>query len=90
MNRTIAALAIALTPFAAACGGSVSPDELQEALIEQGLPEALATCITDELAEVLTEDEFSEVAKADDNLSGISPDVEAKVEDAVETCALAS
>lgn len=74
----------------AACGdgkGDVSPEVFKQALVAQGLDEEVSQCVTDSLAEQLGEDEFSEVALAQD-LADLTPELEATTTDAITACLL--
>jgi hypothetical protein len=89
VKRTAALLA-AFSITLAACGDGetdVSPELFEEALIAQGLDEATSKCVTDSLAEQLTEDEFSKVALAQD-LADLDPALEATATDAITACVL--
>lgn len=68
MNRLITATAAvaALTLTAAACGGDdeVTPETLTEALVNQGMEEDLASCISTEIYAQVDQDTFNQIAVA--------------------------
>lgn len=61
-----------------ACGGDsdVSPETLTEALVEQGLDEPTAECISNELSGQLSQEEFNDVA-----LAQTADDIPAELQD---------
>ncbi len=60
----ISITAIAATLGLSACG-DVSSDDLVEALVDQGMEQETAECVTEYLEDNLSEDEFQAAAKAD-------------------------
>ena len=65
MKKIIAAATVATLTLAACGSDDVSPETLTDALVEQGIDRATAECISDDLSEQLSEDDFSAVARAE-------------------------
>ncbi|MFK8022779.1 MAG: hypothetical protein AB8G26_02340 [Ilumatobacter sp.] len=87
MNKLIATIAIS-TIAVSACGlTTVSKQDLRDQLVEDGIPAEMADCVVDELDEQLTDDEFQEVAKADD-IAEVDSDLGDRAFDIVSNCAL--
>ena len=87
MKRCLLVAALATTALSA-CGGDdgVSPDQLKQALVAQGIEESYADCIVTDLEANLSEDDFNTVALAPEDLDGLSPDLEATLTDTVNRC----
>jgi hypothetical protein len=89
MKRTLALLALTSLGLVA-CGdgkGDVSPEVFKEALIAQGLDEATSECVTNSLSDELSEDDFSQVALAQD-LADLTPELEETATAAITACVL--
>lgn len=87
--KTIIGAALAAI-VVAACGGDtdVSPETLTKALVEQGLDEPIAQCISSDLSSQLTEEQFSDVALAETE-SDIPADLQDLVFEVTADCVLA-
>lgn len=74
----VTAVASLATLSLAACGGDsdVSPETLTEALVEQGLDQPTAECISNELSSQLSTDDFNDVA-----LAQTADDIPAELQD---------
>lgn len=86
MYRRIIPLAVAATALVA-CAGDVSPGELKDALVDQGIEDSLAQCIVDDLEQELTPEEFTTLARADEDLSDVSEELQATLTETVTDCA---
>lgn len=88
MKRVIATIAVAAAAvLGTACDSeeSVTPEILTEALVDQGVPEEVAECISTGLWLELDEDQFREAAFAQSD-SDMSPPVLDAVYSTTESC----
>ncbi|MEM1332818.1 MAG: hypothetical protein AAGG08_05110 [Actinomycetota bacterium] len=65
MKPLIAISSIAVLGLAACSEGDVSPETLTDALVEQGLEQSVAECISTDLSGQLSTEQFNDVARAE-------------------------
>jgi len=85
MKKIIAPLALAALSLSACGLNDVSKDDLRDTLTDDGIDEATANCVVDDLESQLSSDEFQEVAKAD-TFEEIDADLATRAEAIITAC----
>ena len=86
LKRILAPLAIASLALAACGSGNISPDAMNKVLVERdGFSQELADCITGDLDAALDDDDFSEVAEAN-NFNELEPELGQLADEIVTAC----